>query len=96
MYGIPKSSTEERSFSNSTTSRAVVLGMAMSALRGLLFERLTSSAADVIGEALFTAITMGKVPTRAIGSKSSAALNGSLLYRNWLSTWVALVPMVSV
>ena len=74
----------------------MVLGMAMSAARGLLLDRLTSSAAEVSGEALFTASTMGKVPTSAMGSKSCSGLNDSLLYRNWLSAWVALVPMVRV
>ncbi|MDT4876981.1 hypothetical protein FQZ97_1124640 [compost metagenome] len=93
---MPKSGTDVRSFSNSTTRRAVVLGMAMSALRGLRCARLTSSAADVSGEAVFTAITMGKVPTSAMGSKSCDGSNGSLVYRHWLSTWVALVPMVRV
>ena len=62
--------------------RAVVLGIAMSADFGAAFAAARMSATELPGKAGLAAITIGKEPTRMIGSKSFSASNGTVSYRN--------------
>ena len=82
LYGTPNSGALLRSFRNSNTRRAVVLGSAMSTDLGFAFAAANSSATELTGAVGLAEITIGNVPVRMIGSKSFSASKPVLAYRN--------------
>ena len=74
LYGTPNRGAPLRSFKNSKTTRADVLGSATLILSGCALAAATSSGIVLGAKPGLAATTIGSIPISTIGAKSFSAL----------------------